>query len=233
MIRQLTDTHKVYVNSLCAFAFLLVLAPVVSQAQTAPQYTITTIAGQLGTTGGYTGDGGAASSATLNGPDDIIFDSSGNMYVSDSINNLIREITASGTISTYAGSCASTPCAGAFAGDGKAATSASLNSPSGMTFDSSNNFYIADTDNFEVRKVAGGDISTFAGHNSAGASFSGDLGAASSAGLWNPSGVAVDSAGNMYIADAVQQCSPGGVPDADAHRLYQQRIHWRRGMGRR
>jgi uncharacterized protein (TIGR03437 family) len=201
VIRQLTDLDRLNVNSLCAFAFLFVLAPVVSQAQTAPQYTITTIAGQLSTTGGYTGDGGAASSATLNGPDDIIFDSSGNMYVSDSINNLIREISASGTISTYAGSCPSTPCAGAFAGDGSSATKASLNKPSGMTFDSSNNFYIADTDNFEVRKVAGGDISTFAGHNGAGASFSGNLGAATSAGLWNPSGVAVDSAGNVYIAD--------------------------------
>jgi hypothetical protein len=135
-------------------------------------------------------------------PADVIFDSSGNLYISDSINDLIREINSSGTISTFAGSCPATPCTGAFAGDGGAATKASLNSPSGMTFDSSANFYIADTDNFEIRKVTGGTISTVAGENSLGASFAGDLGAATSAGLWNSSGVAVDPAGNIYIADA-------------------------------
>jgi uncharacterized protein (TIGR03437 family) len=172
------------------------------QAQTSTQYTITTIAGQLGETGGYTGDGGAAASATLFGPDDVIFDSAGNLYISDSINDLIREVNASGSISTFAGNCPTTPCTGAFAGDGGAATKASLNSPSGMTFDSSSNFYIADTDNFEIRKMTGGTISTVAGHNGLGASFAGDLGAATSAGLWNPSGVAVDPAGNIYIADA-------------------------------
>jgi sugar lactone lactonase YvrE len=172
------------------------------QAQTSTQYTITTIAGQLGEAGGYTGDGGAAASATLFGPDDVIFDSAGNLYISDSINDLIREVNASGSISTFAGNCPTTPCTGAFAGDGGAATKASLNSPSGMTFDSSSNFYIADTDNFEIRKMTGGTISTVAGHNGLGASFAGDLGAATSAGLWNPSGVAVDPAGNIYIADA-------------------------------
>lgn len=178
------------------------LAPVMCQAQPLPQYTITTIAGSLGQTGGYSGNGGPATGALLYGPDDVIFDSSGNLYISDSINDLIRQVNTGGTISTFAGSCPSTPCSGAFAGDGGAATKASLNSPSGMTFDSSGNLYIADTDNYEIRKVTGGTISTAAGQNSKGAGFSGDLGAATSAQLWNPSGVAVDAAGNIYIADA-------------------------------
>ncbi|MGA3044259.1 MAG: IPT/TIG domain-containing protein, partial [Bryobacteraceae bacterium] len=93
-----------------------------------------------------------------------------------------------------------------FAGDGSSPTSSSteLNSPSGMTYDSNGNFYLADTDNYEIREVSGGKIETVAGHNSAGAGFAGDLSAATSTGtrLWDPSGVAVDSAGNIYIADA-------------------------------
>jgi uncharacterized protein (TIGR03437 family) len=181
---------------------MLILAPVWCPAQAPLQYTITTIAGSLGEIGGYSGDGSAATSALLWGPANVIFDSSGNLYISDSDNDLIRKINSSGTISTFAGSCPATPCTGAFSGDGGAATSAGLNSPSGMTFDSSGNFYIADTDNYEIRKVTGATISTVAGENSLGAGFAGDLGAATSARLWNPSGVAVDSAGNIYIADA-------------------------------
>lgn len=181
---------------------MLILTTVICQAQTTPQYTITTIAGQLGEAGSYSGDGGAATAAALNGPDDVIFDSSGNLYISDSVNDLVRQINTGGTISTFAGDCTATPCTGSFSGDGAAATKAGLNSPSGMTIDSSSNFYIADTDNYEIRKVTGGTISTVAGKNSLGASFAGNLGAATSAGLWNPSGVAVDSAGNIYIADA-------------------------------
>jgi uncharacterized protein (TIGR03437 family) len=174
--------------------------PVWSQSQTTPQYTVTTIAGQLGEPGSYSGDGGAATSSGLWGPADLIFDSSGNLYVSDSINSLVREVNTSGAISTYAGSCPSTPCVGAFAGDGGAATKASLNSPSGLTFDSSANFYIADTRNFVIRKVAGGTISTVAGKN-VGVPFSGNLGPATSAGI-TPTGEAVDPSGNIYIADS-------------------------------
>jgi uncharacterized protein (TIGR03437 family) len=202
VIQQSINSDRVHGNYLFAFAFLLILAPVWCPAQPAPQYTITTIAGSLGEPGSYSGDGGPATSALLWGPANLIFDSSGNLYVSDSDNDLIRQINASGTITTFAGDCTVNPCAGSFSGDKGAATSAGLNSPSGMTFDSSANFYIADTDNYEIRKVTGGIISTVAGENSLGAGFTGDLGLATSAGLWNPSGVAVDSAGNIYIADA-------------------------------
>ena len=159
------------------------------------------MAGQGGSTGGYSGDGSAATGASLWGPAGLLFDSSGNLYIADSDNQVIRQVNSGGTISTFAGTCSATPCAGAFAGDKSAANKASLNGPSGMAFDSSGNLYIADTGNYEVRRIAGGTISTFAGQNSKGAGFGGDLGAATSAQLWDPSGVAVDSAGNVYIAD--------------------------------
>jgi len=186
---------------LCAFAFISALVPALCPAQAPVQFTISTVAGQLGVAGAYTGDGGAAISASLWGPADVIFDSSGNMYIADADNDLVRKVTSTGTISTIAGMCPTTPCTGAFSGDGATATSAGLNHPSGLIFDTSGNLYIADTDNFEVRKITGGTISTLAGHNSSGAGFAGDLAAASSAQLWNPSSVAVDSAGNVYIAD--------------------------------
>lgn len=192
--------HKKVIRQgyLFALALLFILVPVLSRAQAPPLYTITTIAGQLGSTGSFAGDGGAAKSANLWGPADVIFDSSGNLDISDANNERIRQINSSGAINTIAGNGTA-----GFAGDGTAPTSSTteLNSPSGMAFDSNGNLYIADTDNFEIREVSGGKISTVAGQNSKGAGFGGDLGAATSAQLWNPSGVAVDSAGNIYIAD--------------------------------
>lgn len=178
-------------------------------AQATPSFTITTTIGTCtasGTvppcTGGYGGDGGAASSAILNAPAGLTFDSSGNLYIADTCNQRVREVSTSGTISTIAGVGTNTAaCIGTFSGDGGSATSAGLNSPSGVTFDSKGNLYIADSDNYEVREVVGGTISTVAGKNSSGVGFSGDLGPATSAQLWNPSSVAVDSAGNIYIAD--------------------------------
>jgi uncharacterized protein (TIGR03437 family) len=180
-------------------AFLFALAPVLCRAQ-APQYTITTVAGELGV-GGYTGDGNAAINASLWGPAAIAFDSSGNLYIADADNDLIREVSSGGTISTIAGTCPTTPCTGSFSGDKAAATKAGLNHPSGLTFDSHGNLYIADTGNYEVREITSGTINTVAGNNGGGANFAGDLGLATSASLWDPSGVAVDAAGNIYIAD--------------------------------
>lgn len=148
--------------------------------------------------GGYGGDGGAASSAELNGPYGLLFDSTGDLYIADTNNERVREVNTSGSISTVAGNGTA-----GFAGDGTSPTASGteLNSPSGLMFDSKGNLYIADSDNYEVREISGGVINTVAGKNGLGASFSGDFGPATSAGLWNPTSVAIDASGNMYIAD--------------------------------
>jgi sugar lactone lactonase YvrE len=155
--------------------------------------TITTIAG----TGvaGAAGDGGPATAAQLAVPLGLAFDGAGNLYVAASTTHRIRRIDTSGTISTVAG----TGTAGS-TGDGGAATAALLSSPSDVAFDAAGSLYIADRGNHRIRKVtAAGVISTFAGTGSIG--FGGDGGAATAATIWTPYAVAVDSGGNVYIAD--------------------------------
>ena len=155
---------------------------------------ISTVAGNG--TYGYSGDGGAATSAELHSPYGVAVDSAGNIYIADSGNSRIRKVDAStGKISTVAGDGTL-----GYSGDGGAATSAELYLPQGMTVDSAGNIYIADYYNNRIRKVdTSGNISTVAGDGTLG--YSGDGGAATSAELYDPSGVAVDSAGNIYIAD--------------------------------
>jgi uncharacterized protein (TIGR03437 family) len=140
------------------------------------------------------GDGGAASAAQINAPLGVAVDAAGNTYIADTANNMVRRVDSKGAISTYAG----TGTAGS-SGDGSAATSAQLNGPQGLAVDSAGNLYIADTQNHRVRKVTGGTISTVAGSSTSGAG--GDGGAAGSAQLNLPFGVAVDTAGNLYIAE--------------------------------
>jgi sugar lactone lactonase YvrE len=152
---------------------------------------ITTIAGTG--VGGFSGDGGPATSASLYGPVDVAVDSAGNIYIADSFNSRVRKVS-DGIITTIAGSAK-----GGFSGDGGPATNASLNTPYGITVDSVGNVYIADQNNYRIRKVSGGIITTIAGTGAEG--FSGDGGPAASATLNVPTGVAVDSAGNVYIAD--------------------------------
>jgi uncharacterized protein (TIGR03437 family) len=160
----------------------------------APAYIITTFAGD--NTAGYTGDAGAATSAELNNPFGIVLDSKGNLYIADQDNFRVREVTG-GTISTVAGD--GTP---GYLGDAAAATSAELGRVSGLAMDSSGNLYIADPDNYVIRKVSsGGTITTFAGSNALGAGGTGDHGLATSAQLSKPTGLALDAAGNLYIAD--------------------------------
>ncbi len=155
--------------------------------------TITTIAGTG--TPGSAGDGGPASSAQLNAPLSIVFDVNGNLYFADQVNHKVRKISTSGIISTIAG----TGTAGFF-GDGGAATSAKLNYPTGLAVDASGSVFIADQYNHRVRKVdPSGIISTVAGTGTGG--YTGDGLAATLEGLNNPDGVAVDGAGNLYIAD--------------------------------
>ena len=163
---------------------------------------ITTVAGN-GITG-YVGDGTAATSAQLNHPCGVALDKDGNIYIADTGNNVIRKVTTSGTISTIAG----TSIAG-YGGDydpnstadqNGDATIAWLSQPIGLAFDAAGNLYIADSLNSRIRKInTAGIITTLAGNGVYGSM--GDGGPATSAALYNPQGIALDSAGNLYIAD--------------------------------
>ncbi len=173
-----------------------IFAPALCQAPT-QAYTITTIVGN--NIGGFLGDGSAATGAQLSNPLGMALDSAGNLYIADSINQRVREVV-NGTISTVAGNGTA-----AFLGDAAAATSAELDLPSGVAVDSSGNLYIADTLNCVIRKVAGGNITTYVGSDTnyaVNCGGGGDHGLAINAQLANPTGLALDAAGNLYIADA-------------------------------
>ena len=155
--------------------------------------TITTVAG----TGdpGFSGDGGPATSASLNGPPNLALDAVGNLYIADRNNHAIRKVGTDGIITTVAGNGNR-----GFSGDDGPATSASLNRPGGVGVDAVGNIYIADTNNHRIRKVSPeGTITTVAGSGEE--DFSGDGGPATNASLSFPQGVAVDAAGNLYITD--------------------------------
>lgn len=159
---------------------------------------ISTYAGGGSPTG--IGDGGPATSGTLfligsQAHSGIALDSAGNLYIADSGHGRIRKVDTGGIITTVAGNGTT-----GFSGDGGAAISAQLNTPSGVAVDSAGNLYICDQGNGRIRKVnTSGGITTIVG---TGNGFTlGDGGPATSAQLANPQDVAVDSAGNIYIAD--------------------------------
>ncbi len=165
-----------------------------------PRGIITTVAGQSGelTSGspmGYSGDGGPATQAKLYYPNSVALDNAGNIYIADSGNYRIRKVDTSGIITTVAGNGQ-----WGFSGDGGPATQASLRQPQHVAVDSAGNIYIADIYNHRIRKVdTNGIITTIAGNGQGG--FSGDGGSASQTSLYFPGGIAVDNAGNIYIAD--------------------------------
>jgi uncharacterized protein (TIGR03437 family) len=214
--------------------------------------TINTFAGDG--TAGYTGDTGAAIKAELNGPVGMALDSSGNLYIADATNNVVRMVSSGGTITTFAGDNTagfdgdgglavdaevSSPTAVAvdkfgnvficdagnnvirkvssaniFTVVGGAATELQLNQPDGIAFDSNGAMYIADTGNRRIVKfVEGVSIAVIAGNGLLG--YSGDGGPAVDASLGDPTGVAVDAAGNVYIADTfnsrIRKVTPDGI----------------------
>jgi uncharacterized protein (TIGR03437 family) len=132
----------------------------------------------------------------LYGPSGVAVDAAGSLYIADTYNQLVRKVS-NGVITTVAG----TGTHGPSSGDNSPAISASLYSPSAVAVDAAGNLYIADTGNSRIRKVSNGIITTVAGNGGYG--FSGDNGPATSAQLYDPYGVAVDSAGNLYIADTL------------------------------
>lgn len=151
------------------------------------------------------GDGAAATSANLNTPIGATADGSGNVYIADTNDQVIRVVSSSGTINllagTYGTGCTQAPC-----GDGGAASSALLFSPTGVLVDNSSNLYIADQNDDAVREIPSpvsgtGTIATVFGiiRNT---EYSGDGNPATQASLYSPTGVATDAAGNLYIADA-------------------------------
>jgi hypothetical protein len=169
---------------------------------------ITTVAGNGAS--GFAGDGGLATSANLDQPLGVTLDSSGNLYIADTANQRIREVDATGKITTLAGTgaeIASGGVPGAYGGDGAAANAANLNNPYAVAFDALGNMYIPDSANNRIRMVkatagvvmGSSMISTFAGTGTAG--YAGDNAAANLADLYMPSSVAFDAAGNLYIAD--------------------------------
>lgn len=160
-----------------------------------PAGGLTAAAAGAGFSAGYAGDGGPAPQAELNQPSACAVDASGNLFIADTGNNAIREVTTDGKIHTVAG----TGTAGS-SGDEGPASAATLNAPAGVAVDAYGDVYIADTGNHRLRLItADGILHTVAGQGSAG--FAGDGAGALAALLNSPSGLCVDAAGDVFFAD--------------------------------
>ena len=160
---------------------------------------IRTVAGNG--TFGFSGDGGPATSAELNGPEGVFVDAVGNIFIADTNNERIREVVAStGLIRTVAGNGTL-----GYSGDGNLPTSAELFAPTGVSVDAAGDIFIADSGNNRIREVVAstGLIRTVAGNGNAG--FGGDGGPPASAELNDPTGVFVDAAGDIFIGDNLNE----------------------------
>jgi trimeric autotransporter adhesin len=171
-----------------------------------PAGVLSTVAGNG--TAAFAGDGGPATSASLNSPFGVAVSTSGEIYIADLNNHRIRRVFSDGNISTYAGNGTA-----GFAGDGGAAISAQFNNPTGVALKADDTLFVADFANNRVRRISSsGIVSTYAGNGTAG--FGGDGGVATSASLRSPQGVLLDAAGNLYIADRdnqrVRRVAPNG-----------------------
>jgi len=184
-----------------------------------------------GDIGGRGNEDGAAAAAHFLGSYSVAVDSSGNVYVADQGNYTIRKVTAGGVVTTLAGTAG---MLGSVDGTGAAAR---FNYPTGVAVDSSGNVYVADRDNYTIRKVtAGGVVTTLAG-TARMAGIADGTGAAAL--FYSPTGVAVDNAGNVYVADQKESHYPQsdrrrGRDDAGGDRgsVWQRGRHGRRGAFR-
>ncbi len=177
---------------------------------------ITTVAGS-GTPGaafgGFGGDGGPATAAQFKHPTAVIVDRGGNLYITDQLNNRVRRVDRSGTVTTVAGSGVQ-----GYSGDGGPATAAALSTPGAVAVDAAGTLYIADNVNNRIRRVdSHGIITTVVGNGTQ--TSTGDGGPASAATVNNPFGIAFDSFGNLFIAESganhirkVFNVAPDNVP---------------------
>jgi len=193
---------KAFTRNVACSLLLAIGLPAISHGQ-----IITTYAG----TGepGNSGDGNFAILANVHYPGGLRFDNKGNLFIADRVYGRIRKVNAYGVITNVAGS--GVP---GMAGDNGPATAAKVNYPQGMAFDAMGNLYFADSKNNRIRKGdSTGKITTVAGNGIPG--FSGDDSAAVNARLNEPSGVAIDKAGNMYISDTrnhkIRKVDPNGI----------------------
>jgi sugar lactone lactonase YvrE len=200
--------EKAFLLAIRDFLLVLVfLCSLVAPLQAQNTYNINRFAGT--TTPGFSGDGGAATSAQLDTPTGIALDASGNVYFADTMNNRIRKIDSNGIIATVAGNGV-----WGFSGDGGMATAAQLNYPRGIAVDAAGNLYVSDTQNHRIRRVnSSGIITSLAGNGTAG--YGGDGGPAATALINTPGGIAVDSSGNIYFADTnnhrIRRIAPNGT----------------------
>jgi len=160
---------------------------------------ITTVAGDG--TDGFSGDGGAATNASIYAPFGMVADSSGNLFIADQENNRLRKVGTNGIITTVAGNGRESS-----SGDGGPATNAQFSLPFAVAVDGTGNLFIADTYNNRLRRVGtNGIITTAVGDGFGvpnGGRFAGDGGAAANASLYKPKDVIADGFGNLFIADS-------------------------------
>ncbi|HZY80581.1 MAG TPA: NHL repeat-containing protein [Cyclobacteriaceae bacterium] len=165
-------------------------------------HVISTVAGKfrgwnLADPNPFAGDGGPATSAKLNVPQALHIDASGNIYISDAANHVLRKVDASGVITTFAGRAGLQ----GHSGDNGPAVNATLFNPNGIATDAAGNVYFADSQNHIIRKIStDGTITTIAGTPKQNG-YTGDGGPATSAKLHMPQGIAIDPSGNIYISD--------------------------------
>ena len=160
---------------------------------------ITTVAGTG--TAGYAGDGGPATAASLNGPQDVAVDRGGAILIADSYNAVVRRIDPGGVITTFAGS------EPGLSGDGGPAIKAQLNLPTAVSVSADGSVYVSDAANSRIRRIAtDGTIQTVTGYGGGsglgGAGYGGDGGPADKAKAFSAMGLFSDAAGNLYISDS-------------------------------